>query len=295
MSILPVNEDALPPLAELSAALGALPADAPVVVLIHGFRFSPFAADQDPHGHILAQHPVRDCWKAVSWPRHLGLHGAGGLAIGFGWEARGSIWAAHARAARAGLRLSRLILALGEVAPGRAVQVFAHSLGARVALTALPRLPAGSVGRLVLLAAAASRAEARAAMDSPAGRRAEVVNVLGRENILFDILLRAALPLRGATLGGGLDGRSNWLDLPLDRPAALVALAGLGHRIRPSRVTICHWSGYLRPGIFGLYRAILHRPAETPLATLRALTALPPPDVARPMRTLLPHWTRAGS
>lgn len=273
MALLPVNDTRLPDDAALASALAASRQDAPIVIMIHGFRFDPAVPAHDPHAHILALRPGRACWKAVSWPRHLGLAGETGLAIAFGWQARGTIWAAHARAARAGARLARLIDALGRVAPGRPVQIIAHSLGARVALTALPRLAPGRVGRIVLLAAAAFARETRRALASPAGRLAEVFNVTAPENTLFDLLLRAALPLRGRTLGGGLAGLTNWLDLPLTDPVALTTLAGLGWRIRPPRAVICHWSGYLRPGIFGIYRALLTDPRRTPLPLLRAQLA----------------------
>jgi pimeloyl-ACP methyl ester carboxylesterase len=275
MALLPVDDDALPDDGTLASALAGIEPALPVVIMIHGFRFSPSVPVHDPHAHILSLAPGRSCWKAVSWPRHLGLSGKAGLALGFGWQARGTIWQAHARAAQAGARLARLIAALRRVAPERPVHIFAHSLGARVALTALPRLPAGAVDRVILIAAAAFCAESRRAMSSPAGRSVEVINVLGRENWLFDLLLRSALPLRGPTLGRGLRGLGNWLDLPLDKTHTLLRLADMGFRIRPARVYVCHWSSYLRPGVFSLYKALLLRPSEMPLALLRQ-QVLPP-------------------
>jgi hypothetical protein len=268
MALLPVNDDRLPDDATLSAALAALPAAVPIVVLIHGFRFDPASPAHDPHRHVLALDPGRTCWKAVSWPRHLGLAGERGLAIAFGWQARGTIWTAHRRAAAAGARLARLIDALGRAAPGRTVQIFAHSLGARVALTALPLLAPGRIGRIVLIAAAAFAAESRRAMASPAGRTAEVINVTGAENRLFDLLLRIALPLRGPTLGCGIADLPNWLDLPLDDPATLARLRRMGWRVGAPAARVCHWSGYLRAGIFRLHRRLLTDPESTPLALL---------------------------
>jgi len=280
MALLPVNDDHLPDDAALRAALAALPDAAPIVVLIHGFRFDPASPAHDPHRHILALNPGRTCWKAVSWPRHLGLAGGRGLAIAFGWPARGTIWSAQRRAAAAGARLARLIEALGRAAPGRPVQVFAHSLGARVALTALPQLAPGRIGRIVLIAAAAFAAESRRAMASPAGRAAEVINVTGAENRLFDLLLRAAMPLRGRTLGGGLAGQPNWLDLPLDDPAVLAELGRRGWRTRPPAAIVCHWSGYLRPGILRFHHALLTEPGRTSLVMLRTVLNRPRPGRA---------------
>ncbi|WP_185020807.1 alpha/beta fold hydrolase [Histidinibacterium lentulum] len=240
--------------------------------MIHGFKFDPDSEAHDPHAHILSLRPRRDCWKAVSWPRHLGLSGKAGLAIGFGWPARGSIWRAWAEAGRAGRRLSQLVERLREVAPDRPVHLIGHSLGARVALAALPGLPAGAVGRLILISAAVFRAETMRVLKTPAGRAAEIVNVTGRENLVFDLLLRAALPHRGPTLGRGGPGGTRWLDLKLDRVETLAGLRDLGFRIRPAGVRICHWSGYLRPGVFSLYRALVLKPERTPLAVLHLRT-----------------------
>lgn len=272
MALLAVNADHLPEAEVLLAALAATRPDTPVVILTHGYRYSPTRARHDPHRHILALHPGRGLRATPSWPRHLGLAGADGLAVGFGWEACGTIWAAHGRAAEAGARLAQLVSMLHTLAPERPIHILAHSLGARVALHALHGVPPGALGRLIFLAAAASRAEAAAAMATPAGRRAEVINVTASENLLFDWLLALALPHHGPTLGAGLPGWSNWLDLSLDLAGPLTAL---GHRIRPSRVQFCHWSAYLRPGLFKLYRALLLTPAATPLAVLHRHVARP--------------------
>ena len=205
--------------------------------MIHGFRFSPTVAGQSPHRHILSLAPDPGCWKAMSWPRHLGFgrHRGEGLAIAFGWEARGTLWRAYDEAARAGRALATLLARIAALSPGRRVGVIAHCLGARVVLQALPHLDRPVLGRAVLLAAAEFRARAAGALATPAGRAAEFVNVTSRENDLFDLLIETLLPLtRDRTLGLGLPGRpANWLDLPLDHAPTLAALAGLGHRIAP--------------------------------------------------------------
>ncbi len=276
MSLLPVNEANLPDVATLGAALDRLAPDAPVVILLHGYRFSPSTPPHDPHRHILSDTPDPGCWKAISWPRHLGLTGDQGLAIGFGWEARGTIWAAHRQAALAGDQLARLIATLRAIDPARPVHIFGHSLGARVAFAALHRLPRHAVQRVILLAAAVFRGEAAAALATPAGQTAQVFNVLGRENGVFDLLLCAALPHLGLTVGRGVMTASNWLDLPLDHGPSLSRLAGLGYPIPAPAARICHWSGYLRPGVWRLYRALLLTPGLTPLPFLRAELAPPP-------------------
>jgi pimeloyl-ACP methyl ester carboxylesterase len=274
MTLLAVNMGRHPDEATLAAALGALPETAPVVIMLHGFRFSPDDPDRTPHRHILSLSPRRDCWKAVSWPRHLGLTGDAGLAIAYGWPARGNIWAALARADQAAEDLARLVAALRWLAPHRPLHLMGHSLGARVALLALHGLRRGAVDRLILISAALFKGEARAVLAAaPAADAAEIVNVTGRENLLFDALLRLAAPLGGRTVAAGIMA-PNWLDVALDRPVTLTALAQLGYRVAPPTVPVCHWSGYLRPGVFGLYRALLLQPRRTPLPALR--TALTP-------------------
>ena len=262
--------------AALAKALDELPRGAPVIVMIHGYKFSPRLRRHTPHRHILSLRPGIDSPRVVSWPRHLGF-GKGnpdeGLAIAFGWEARHTIWRAYAEAGRAGRALAEIIKTTD--AAGAPTSIIAHSLGARVALAALPHLPSGALRRAVLLSAAEFGAVARSSLDSPAGRRAEIVNVTSRENALFDLLLQGFIrphrPL-DRPLGAGLcEAPGNWLDLPIDRPETRNALAGLGFRVPPPERRVCHWSGYLRPGMFSLHRALLRQPERTALARLRAV------------------------
>jgi len=278
--------------AGLAGHLAALPPGAPVVILIHGYKFSPAAPRHDPHRHILSLSPKPGCRKAISWPRHLGFgRGAGdeGLCIAFGWEARGSVWRAWRRAAQAGGGLADLVARIGRLRPGP-VDILCHSLGARVALCALERLPAHSIGRMVLLAAAEFQSGARRAMSSPAGRSAEVINIVSRENDLFDgvveWLLRAPQPGdRALGAGLGLDRQGaprNWLDVQIDCPSSRRALAEFGYRIPPPARRICHWSAYLRPGLFAFYRDLLRRRHALPLACLRhVLPGQPSPRWSR--------------
>ena len=257
----------------LDHAMARLPHGAPIVVMIHGYKHSPLRPENCPHRHVLALKSQRG-GRSTSWPQHMGFgrgaHDA--LAIGFGWHARGTIWDAYWEAQAAGLALARVI---GHIAlrHGRPVHLFAHSLGARVSLAALRELPAGSVGRVVMLAAAEFSDLAAEAVASPAGARAEYLNVTSRENLLFDGMFEWLLQTpwaSGRSLGRGIgETRARWVNLAIDDPATRDHLARLGHRIRPPRQAVCHWSGYLRPGMFSLYRAFLTDPAPLPLHALR--------------------------
>jgi hypothetical protein len=292
--------------AALRSALECLPSDAPVILLIHGYKFSPAQLSYSPHRHILSPRPAARRPRALSWPRHLGLgrgqgDGAEGLCIAVGWEARGTIWQAYGEAGRAGAALADLIALIHRHRRGP-VNALAHSLGARVVLASLAHLAPGDLGRAVLLSGAEFADRAASAMETPAGHAAEIVNVASGENDVFDLMLRLCLrpfPAPGAVLGRGLPApRANWLDLRIDDTVTRDALASLGLRLPPPVRRVCHWSGYLRPGIFALHRALLRTPAAMPLSVLRLALA----EAERPPRprfaaalSLMPFPARRGT
>jgi pimeloyl-ACP methyl ester carboxylesterase len=261
----------------LEAALAALPEGRPVTILVHGFRFSPEAPGTDPHGHVLSLRPSADCWKAVSWPRHLHLDRPGaGLGIGFGWRATGALPRVASRARDAGACLARTVAAIHAHRPDAPVHMVAHSLGARVALTALAGAPEGAVRRMILMSGAEYRDAARAALAAPGAGRCEVLNVTSGENAPFDLLFRLAVPpprIADRALSAGLPELARWTDLPIDTRAGRAALARLGHRIAPPATRVCHWSGYMRPGLFAVYRRTLDTRDHAFLPSLRAALA----------------------
>lgn len=286
MAVLALNSDTRDPIHRVTAALDALPKAAPIVVMLHGFRYCPSSTDANPHDSILSAKPRCDSWKAISWPKHLGLHGDKGLALAYGWPARGSFWRAFGAAERAGHALGQVLSTIAQAAPGHPVHVLAHSLGARVGLIAAAAAPRGTVERMIFISPAIFHQEAARLCQHPNLAQTEVFSVLGRENTAFDTLLRLAYPLGGITLGRGGPAHQNWLDIRLDCPTALEALGRLGHSIAPPRARICHWSGYLRPGVFGLYRALLLRPEDRPMMMMRHMLDRPS-DSPRPEPFLL--------
>ncbi|AHM05603.1 hypothetical protein roselon_03345 [Roseibacterium elongatum DSM 19469] len=265
-------------------ALAALPRGRAVTIMTHGYRYSPRPPETDPHTHILSFHPRRDCWKVVSWPRHLHLHRDGaGLGVALGWQALGQMPRVARRARRVGHALAPLIAEIHHRRPDLRINLMGHSLGARVILAAMTAAPAGSVARVILLTGAEYRTAARAAMNAPAGRTAEVLNVTSGENAPFDALFRlAAPPLRphDRTLCAGVPGTAGWTDLRIDRAKVRAVMGDLGFRLRPPNTHICHWSGYLRPGLFPLYRRVLAPEDQGLLAELSARLAAA--RIARP-------------
>lgn len=266
----------------LREAARRLPAGAPVLVMLHGYRYSPARPAHDPHRHILSPQTGPG---SISWPQQLGFCGdpAEGLALGCGWEARGRLRQAYDRAADAGASLGGLIDDLAALA-GRPVGLIGHSLGGRVALQALSHAAPGSIGRIVLLNAAEFQDAAQTALDSPAGRAAEVLNVTARENDLFDFGLEQLLSRgRRRALGAGLaQARANWVDLQIDDAATLEALEALGFPTARAARLMSHWTPYQRQGLFAFYRAALCHPWALPLGLLRHNLPLRPQ----------PRWSR---
>ena len=114
-------------------------------------------------------------------------------------------------------------------------------------------------------------------LDTPAGRSAGVLNVTSDENFLFDLMFERLLQAPHTferALGAGLRrGRADWVDLKIDCRHTLRHLDRLGFRVLPPVNTICHWSGYMRPGLFPLYSALLRERGRYPLSVLRVPVA----------------------
>ncbi|MBF9035598.1 alpha/beta hydrolase [Rhodobacterales bacterium HKCCE2091] len=265
------------------AATDRLAPGATVAILVHGYRSSPYAAHADPHRRVLKPARGRTHWKDASWPHYLHV-GRGGpeLAIGFGWPALGRLDRAAERAFAAGEAMGAMIAGIARDRPDLRLDVVAHSLGARVALTALESQAPGALDTLVLMTGAEYRGAAERAAFSPAGQSARILNVTSGENALFEGLFRLFAPgpdLLSRQISAGLSRpHPGWIDLRIDDPAHLSALRGLGHRVGAPTGRVCHWSAYLRPGLFPLYRELFGPDGARAFARLRA--ALPARDAA---------------
>lgn len=273
----------------IADALDDLPGGAPVVIMVHGKGYRPADPARDPHALIFAPRPGHGRSRFVSWPRRLGFALPGprkplGLCFALGWDSSGGVWRATASADATAQKLARLVQIIRRLDPARRVDLIGHSLGARVILGAIPLLAEGSVHRVLLLAGADFTSRAETARTSHAGRTAEFFNITTRENDLFDFLFeRAHAPLHGhAALGCGVAGGANWLDIQLDNPATDATLRRMGLPLATPQARICHWSVYLRPGVFRLYRALIHDRDRLSLSMLRAtLSVTPEPRWAR--------------
>jgi len=300
----------------LTRAALATPKGAPIVILIHGFMYDPEGASAaNPHGELYAETraPKRRSRRA-SWPHGLGFTETGiedGLCVAFAWQsrprplasligaARNFFSAAYERAPAAADALLSVIRTLRAARPDAEIDLFCHSLGARVVLSALKRAAASgeadALGRVILLGGAEFAGEARAAMATLDHRlgasRTQVFNIISRENDLYDALFEIFAPRAGAGMrpkGGALgrnglgERREDWIDLQLDHPEFGRFLAERGARLASGRRAACHWSFYTRPGAMRFYRRILRCREDWSIEALRA---------ARAPEAIEPRWT----
>lgn len=259
----------------------------PVIILIHGYKYDPDCARCSPHASIFSRAAHPDKPTHAGWLRPLGF-GTGsareGLAIAFGWRARGNIWRAERSARIAGRHLAQAIREIRAIAPHREIHAVTHSMGSEVILSALPDLAPGDVSRIVTLTGATYASRASAALRTEAGRAVELFNITSRENDIFDFFYERLIapPTRGDwAMGIGLD-LPNVVNIQLDCARTLAALPAFGGHIAAPNRAVCHWSSYTRAGALRFYAHALRQREAVPLDALRA--ALP---VA-----VAPRWSR---
>lgn len=248
----------------------------PAIIMVHGYKYQPNCPRHCPHQSIFD--------ARTGWPAGLGVVEGDALGICFGWAARGSLARMFRTATDTGRQLAEVIAMLHSAAPDRPIHLIAHSMGAEVVLSALELAAAGSVSRVVLITGASFQSHAARALRSPAGRAAELFNITSRENDLFDFVFERLLRARDTAdraLGQGI-ASANAVNIQLDCPHTLGALARLGNTIALSERHICHWSGYTRPGAIAFYRRLLLDPRALPLHWLA--DCLP--------RDASPRWSR---
>lgn len=273
----------------LTEALSTIPEEAPVVLLLHGMRYSWRRGGVcDPQRTLYATEGAR---AGTAWPKRLGFseEDDDGVCIAFGWDAPGliSVASANASAARAAPALKQVLELTHGL--GRRIDVFAHSLGCALLFQAMTNAPRGAVRRAVLLGPAVRRgAGRRIASMRP---ETEFLHVMARANDLFDEAYHRLLrdrgdahdkPLGVAGAGGDLE---NWLDFQLDHEEAQAWLTTC--KSRPTVLTrpICHRLFYEDDAAMALYRDVLRDAAPSCFSTLRRDGA--PTEIAR-------RWSRIG-
>ncbi len=286
----------------LARHLERLPQGAKVTILIHGYQYHPDTKSDDPHRLLFAFKPAVSCWKIRSWSNGLGFTrraDANGLCIGFAWPATGSIAKSYlttgkspfhgiyVKATDFGRQLAELLDMILTLDPERKVDLVAHSLGARVALSSLPHLDRHPE-RIILLGGAEFDSEARRFLGGkPEDRTAHVYSFTARSNDIYDAAFGMFAPRSAPTAmpigSGGVVDHPNWLNIQIDRAQVSDWINAQGIPLRPVHRHFCHWSFYTRHGAFGIYRAILDRKPGWDLEDLRRVPGLTEQD---------PRWSR---
>lgn len=276
------------PASALAVTRTAAPGSGPVMILVHGYKYDPDSARFSPHRTIFGRAGQQDHVSGhTQWLRHLGFgtgHGDEGLAIAFGWRARGNLWHAQRSARTAGRALAEVIRTIRSIAPHRPIHAITHSMGSEVIFEALHHLPAHSLHRIIAITGASYVTTVEAAMETQAGQTAQLFNVTSRENDLFDVMFERLIapdaPYDRA-MGAGVS-LPHAVNIQLDCPDTLAALTRLGVHIAPPHRRICHWSGYTRPGALRFYARALRQPDTFTLDDLRdALPGVPAPRWSR--------------
>lgn len=265
MALLRIDAGGARPAIEASALavhLAPLPPGAALIVVTHGMRHRPGGpGTDDPHRGVLCPVPRRDRpWRAKSLVRGLHL-GRGqrldGHGIAFAWDGGGAPWRAMKRAEAAGGALAAALERVRTVRPDLVVGFAGHSLGARVALAAMEAAPVPVLDRVLLLAPSEHRARAARAMAAAGAAEARVLSVQPRANRSFAGGFALATGAPGLWRG---PDHPRWRDLRPGTP--------------PGAAPLCHWSAYLRPDLWPLWRAWLHDGRMPPGEAL-ATAALP--------------------
>ncbi|MEL6677456.1 MAG: hypothetical protein AAFQ51_02045 [Pseudomonadota bacterium] len=297
--------------AALEGALAPLPASAPITLLVHGFKYAPGHSpgprapkERDPFRLIYAFDPVVRCNRMVSWPGGLGFtpdDPGDGLCIGFGWSALptepGPLAVArefpriYRRAGQVAGDFARLMDRIAAVAPGRPISIVAHSLGARVALCALPRLSSRTRLGPVILMGAAEYAGLAADHLRAAHRAPQVFNITARENQFYTQLFEWYAPRHGRrdrAIGiAPLEG-ADVVNVPIDAAATGAVLGALGRQLDTGGERRGHWGFYTRTGALDFYAALIRARQPVRARDLRRLLDTPPtPRVRSPFT---PFW-----
>lgn len=294
--------------------------DQPVVMTVHGFLFDPRDApstepsDSDnPHSrifHYLPQAGDEVRHHTTGWLHHLGFEeadetGQSGLAFAYGWHSRPGFAAslvgyfqnfyarAYENAEGAAWNLLTCLHMLDKVLPaGKRIDLFCHSLGARVVIRLIAQLCKhgrldllARLDRAIILGGAEYVVEARLMLSRlnalGMSNAIQFYNIVSRENDVLDKL--------GENFGPRTFGNSNvighngldvedpdsigpsWIDIQIDNIDVHKWMARRGFSVtgdNPDSVWD-HWYYYTDHGNMELYRAILRKRDEWRIADMK--------------------------
>lgn len=272
----------------LRKTLQKTPSTTPIILFVHGYRYSPLIKETDPQSSLYAQGAGRACWKVKSWPHHLGLFDSDrpyAIGLAYGWDAAPryklpifNLRDIYMRAYEEAQHLATVLHLIKQINPTRKIDFFAHSMGARVVLQAIHMAPDSNLGRVILLGGTEYSDTAYEVLKTPAAQSAEFYNITARQNILYDVLFAYLGPWVGngeKLLGAGLQSApSNWIDIRLDCPQTMERLQHIGVNLAKPDLGFCHWTFYIRDGVFDLYRYIFERQPNTKAFELNKLIGI---------------------
>ena len=171
------------------------------------------------HGHQDWPHP-----DLLEQARHQT-----GLAINFRWESVPhylGVWpdvnGAYACAGQASRPLAGLVNLLGQLAPGRKIDLMVHSLGARVGFQALHQISAGNLGRFVTFAGVEFNAITLAALHKARPSAVSFYNITSAQVPFMHRAMHHLGPRPGpadALIARGFAfPRRNWIDIHMQEP-----------------------------------------------------------------------------
>lgn len=242
--------------------------------MTHGFKYRPEDGKACPHRHIFVPSPNADVVALRQLSATTGF-GSGfddeGLGIAFGWNARAPLSASRRRAVDAGRALADVIRYLRRLNPNRPIHFIEHSMGTELALEALHHIQTGSLSRIISMTGGAYQSRTLSALETPAGRQAEFINVTSRENDMFDFMYEWLIqpPQRGdRSIGLGFDA-PNAVPLQIDCSDTLDHHSRMIFPVGAPQRRVCHWYSYTRPGVLRLYNALLRNQDHLSLHQLR--------------------------
>ncbi len=262
--------------------------EAPVVILIHGLRYSwRQGRGCNPQTTLYLAEPLEEDRRRrplrANWPHQLGFTENGredGVCIAFGWDAGriSDLRKADEMLARHTPALVSVIEAIH--AAGREADCFGHSLGSALVLNAIFNQPGLPVRRALLLGPAERRSRAaQAALVQQNHAQTEFLHVMARANDVFDEAYHQLAPRAEDVYDPplGVEGigvaLSNWMDLQIDHPETRRWLASCG--LPPTRPPerLSHWAYYNDPSVMAFYASVLRDTAPSCLKTLRDVRA----------------------
>jgi pimeloyl-ACP methyl ester carboxylesterase len=290
---------------------------APLMLLVHGFMFNPKESPRqrphptnNPHSwiyHFDMGFTVMESWgHSTGWAGRLGFadtdtdHGFAGLPIAFGWFSapafsldvfdltKNFYSKACGLADNSALPFLALLGHLAKRLPNQ-IDIFAHSMGTQLTITALLTAPDALLRRLgrVVLVGGSAYSDAGAALATrldALAAGAQVYNFVNQTDEVLKRLARHFGPKGDAAVLGfdGLDQSfASWMSLRLNDPAlkdwAQHRKFPLAHDLRADmpdgdvgNLLLNHWAYYAHDGNMRFFADLFRARDQTSIAAMRA-------------------------